>query len=142
MAVAANCYLALSLRFDLIKDQILAILSIYALGAFSAFTLTLIVAKLFGSYFASLPRWLVFGLILFTLTTLTIFITAGYFALEYRRFYAAWHAPVFSKVWFFEQAFTTLGAYYQFAVLGLRLYLPATPFIVFLASIILSRRIS
>lgn len=96
--------------------------------------------RLFHRLIQTLPKWLTLSLIIGSLTALTIGVTAGLFALEYRSFYANWHSPAFSKIWFFEQFFTLAGAIYQFAVLGLRLYLPLSPFIVFSASIILLRR--
>ncbi|CUX18001.1 MULTISPECIES: hypothetical protein [Agrobacterium tumefaciens complex] len=54
----------------------------------------------------------------------TLAVAAAFFAFEYRIFYAQWHAPAFSRIWFFQQLFTSLGAIYQFCVLGLGLYLP------------------
>ncbi len=54
----------------------------------------------------------------------TLAVAAALFALEYRIFYAQWHAPTFSRIWFFQQLFTSLGAIYQFVVLGLGLYFP------------------
>ncbi|MDN2567870.1 hypothetical protein N1F89_16730 [Aquibium sp. A9E412] len=55
---------------------------------------------------------------------LTAGLTAALFALHYRLYYAAWHAEAFTVEWAFQFAFTTANAGYQFAVLGLRLYLP------------------
>ena len=54
----------------------------------------------------------------------TIGATAGLFALEYRLFYAQWHAPFLSRIWMFQFVFTSASAVYQFAVLGLPHYLP------------------
>lgn len=58
------------------------------------------------------------------LTVLTIAATALLFALDYRSFYARWHAPVGSRLWMYQFAFTSAGAVYQFLVMGIRLYLP------------------
>jgi hypothetical protein len=140
--VASNAYIALYLRFALIKDYPLVIIATFALGAFLAIFALVAALHVAQRFVQRMPVWLMFCLAVSALCALTIGITAGLFALEYRNFYAQWHAPAFSRLWFFEQFFTLAGAYYQFAVLGLRLYLPATPFIVFLASIILTRRIS
>lgn len=138
LSIAAACWLGLFLTFDLIKDQIDKILSAYFWGASTASFITGLLASLTRRMKRSFRALI----ILLTLIAFTICDTALLFALEYREFYAQWHAPVLTKTWFFEQAFTTLGAFYQFAVLGLRLYLPLGPFIVLLASIILSRRVS
>jgi hypothetical protein len=70
----------------------------------------------------------------------TLIITALIFALQYRVFYAQWHEPAFSRIWFFQQLFTSLGAAYQFAVLGTRLCLPAAPVFLLAASYALCRR--
>ncbi|RUW22679.1 hypothetical protein EOA34_20760, partial [Mesorhizobium sp. M4B.F.Ca.ET.013.02.1.1] len=48
----------------------------------------------------------------------------GLFALQYRSYYAEWHAPAFTIRWAFELVFTMLTALYQFVVLGIRLYFP------------------
>lgn len=58
------------------------------------------------------------------LAVATIAVTAVTFALVYRAYYAAWHAPAFTLEWAFEFGFTVASALYQFAVAGLRLYMP------------------
>ena len=54
----------------------------------------------------------------------TLAFTGGLFALQYRSYYAEWHAPAFTLQWAFELVFTMLTALYQFVVLGIRLYFP------------------
>lgn len=54
----------------------------------------------------------------------TIAMTAFFFAMEYRLFYAQWHQPFGTRIWVFQFVFTSIGAAYQFLVMGLRLYLP------------------
>jgi hypothetical protein len=46
------------------------------------------------------------------------------FSIIYRNFYAQWHGDPFTRIWLFQLTFTSASALYQFAVLGLRLYLP------------------
>ncbi len=70
----------------------------------------------------------------------TIAVTAGLFALQYRIFYAQWHAPFPARVWFLQQIFTTASALYQFAVLGLRHFLPFAFILLFAVSLSMSRR--
>ena len=48
-------------------------------------------------------------------------------ALQYRAYYAQWHDPAFSRIWFWQQFYTALGSTYQYAVIGIRLYWPAGP---------------
>lgn len=58
------------------------------------------------------------------LSILTIGLTSVIFAIIYRSFYAQWHDEVFTRLWLIQLVFTTVSALYQFAVQGLRLYLP------------------
>lgn len=54
----------------------------------------------------------------------TVSVTGALYALQYRAYYAEWHAETFSVTWMFQFVFTVLAALYQFAVLGIRLYFP------------------
>ena len=54
----------------------------------------------------------------------TIAAAALLYALQYRFYYAEAHAPAFSIIWVYELVFTALAALYQFAVLGMRLFVP------------------
>lgn len=58
------------------------------------------------------------------LTLLTIGMTAFLFAMQYRLFFSRWHAPFATRIWFYQFAFTSAGAVYQFIVMGIRLYMP------------------
>lgn len=59
-----------------------------------------------------------------SLAAATIGLTALLYALQYRSYYAEWHAPAFTVTWAFQFVFTGLVAAYQFAVLGVRMYFP------------------
>tara|TARA_R110002020_G_scaffold35735_8_gene107752 strand:+ start:986 stop:1570 length:585 start_codon:yes stop_codon:yes gene_type:complete len=74
------------------------------------------------------------------LTIFTIGVTAVIFAIIYRNFYAQWHGDAFTKLWLIQLVFTTAAALYQFAVIGLRLYLPVGVVALFAASFLLARR--
>jgi hypothetical protein len=50
--------------------------------------------------------------------------TAGLYALQYRMFYAHWHASFPSLIWFFQLAFTSAGAIYIYTVNSLTFYWP------------------
>lgn len=70
----------------------------------------------------------------------TILFTAVLFSLNYRIYHAAWpHAP-FSRIWLLQVAFTVAGTFYQFAVIGLRLYFPIGFIALFGASLWYSQR--
>ncbi|WP_421913358.1 hypothetical protein [Mesorhizobium sp.] len=94
---------------------------LFASGGAIAFPVALFLARL-----VSLGRQrevaLAAGLV--CLVASTIGLTGGLFALQYRSYYAEWHAPAFTVTWAFQFSFTVLIALYQFAVLGIRLYLP------------------
>ncbi|MBW8447479.1 MAG: hypothetical protein K0M49_17795 [Arenimonas sp.] len=66
--------------------------------------------------------------------------TALLFALQYRHFYAQWHEPFGTRIWLFQFAFTSASAVYQFAVLGIRNYLPFGLILLIGASILHARR--
>lgn len=70
----------------------------------------------------------------------TAALTALLFALHYRQFYAQWHQPFGTLIWFFQFAFTSASAVYQFAVLGIRHYLPFGLILLIAASILHARR--
>lgn len=55
----------------------------------------------------------------------TIAMTAFLFAMEYRSFYAQWHHPILTWMGFRQFIGTSASGVYQFAVMGLGLYLPA-----------------
>ena len=101
------------------KIRLIAFL--FATGGAIAFPVGLFLARL-----VSLGRqWeVVLAAGLACLVASTIGITGGLFALQYRSYYAEWHAPAFTITWAFQFAFTVLIALYQFVVLGIRLYFP------------------
>jgi hypothetical protein len=70
----------------------------------------------------------------------TIAATAGLFALQYRLFYAHWHAPFPSRIWTYQFIFTSASALYQFAVLGLRHFLPSAFLILLVLAVLMARR--
>ena len=54
----------------------------------------------------------------------TIAMTAFLFAMDYRIFYAQWHHPILSSMGIRQFIGTSASGVYQFAVMGLGLYLP------------------
>ena len=71
----------------------------------------------------------------------TIAVTAFFFAMDYRIYYAQWHAPFATRTWVYQFIFTSLGAAYQFAVIGVRHYFPLGLIFLVAASLYLTRRI-
>lgn len=72
------------------------------------------------------------------LSTTTIAITSTTFALIYRSYYVQWHDTALTKLWLIQLVFTTASALYQFAVIGLRLYLPIGPLFLLAAALIIT----
>lgn len=86
------------------------------------------------------PDEIAFAAAVIFLSLATILITALIFAVIYRNFYAQWHGPFPSRLWVFQLVFTTAAALYQFAVMGMRLYLPLGAIFLLAASVMIARR--
>ncbi len=102
-------------------DRIRFVALLYGLGGVLAFPLGLTLARLVsrGRHWET-----AFATAFVSLLAATLASTGGLFALQYRSYYAEWHAPALTLTWAFEFAFTMLTALYQFVVLGVRLYFP------------------
>jgi hypothetical protein len=124
---------------DFATDREASIITTYFLGAVFAFLVSALIIRLLLGWLKARSWPVRTVLVILLLAGATIGLTALTYALDYRSFHAKWHSEAFSRIWFFEQAFTILGAFYQFAVLGIRLYLPFAPLILILASSILLR---
>ena len=70
------------------------------------------------------PREAAFAAAFLCLSLFTLGVTAVLFAIIYRNFYAQWHGDPFTRLWLLQLVFTSAAAIYQFAVAGVRLYLP------------------
>lgn len=71
---------------------------------------------------------------------MTVGLTALLYAIQYRSYYAEWHADPLTVTWAFQLVFTGLAAFYQFAVLGLQLYFPLGFAALFAAALWFARR--
>lgn len=76
------------------------------------------------------------------LIVMTIGCNAIFFCIHYWLFYTQWHAPFLSKTWAWQFIFTNVGALYQFAVLGLLLYLPLGLIFLTITSFLKARPVS
>ncbi len=121
MAMGASALTGLWLDNWETPEKIRFVVLLYAMGAAIAFPIGLFAARLI-----SLDRqWEVALAAAFVcLLAATLAFTGGLFALQYRSYYAEWHADAFTVRWAFELVFTSLTALYQFVVLGIRLYFP------------------
>ncbi len=120
-AMAASAHVALYLRNGAETSHFYSILLLFLLGGLVAWPFALVLGRFCAQGRACETRFASFFL---CLTVCTIAATAFLFALDYRSFYARWHAPVGTLTWFYQFGFTSAGAVYQFVVMGIRLYLP------------------
>ncbi|MCZ7864775.1 hypothetical protein [Agrobacterium salinitolerans] len=117
----ASAGIGLYVRNRLETDHAADIITLFFVGGFFGWLLALAALRFLP---ASTSRPSRFAAACLAIVFFTLAVAAALFAFEYRIFYAQWHAPAFSRIWFFQQLFTSLGAVYQFAILGLGLYFP------------------
>ncbi|MEI2299825.1 hypothetical protein [Ensifer sp. MJa1] len=131
-AMALSAWCGLWLRERALTFHLSELLLLFGLGALIAWPPSLFLAR-----FAAIGRRpeTRFAAYLLFLSLGTIATTAALFALDYRQFYAQWHAPAGSRTWFFQFTFTSLIAIFQFLVLGIRLYLPLGGLVLVAASL-------
>nr|WP_276315208.1 hypothetical protein [Mesorhizobium jarvisii] len=113
-------------------EKIRTVSLLFAGGGALAFPVGLFAARLVS---LGRGREVAFAAAMVCLVAATIGLTAGFYALQYRSYYAEWHAPVFTLTWGFQLAFTMAVASYQFMVLGIRLYFPLGFIALFAASL-------
>lgn len=94
---------------------------LFAAGGASAFPVGLFAARLVSP--GRRPE-AAFAAAFVCLLVATIGFTSGFYGLQYRLYYAEWHAPAFTRLWANEYFYTFAASLYQFAVLGMRLYFP------------------
>ena len=122
-AMAAAAAASLVWRRDWALDgQAALLLAIFAGGGFLGFPAARFLLDRFlpGNWQATRrfsAAFLLFG-------AATVGFTALLFAIQFRTYYAQWHAGPGSVRFYFETFFTILSACYQFLVLGLRIYIP------------------
>ena len=121
IAMGASALLVLALENWETPQKIRTVTALFVLGGAAGFPLGLVLAR-FLSY--RRRREAAFATAFLSLAVATAAMTAGFFALQYREYYAEWHADPFTRIWFLQFAHTFAAALYQFAVLGLRLFFP------------------
>jgi len=134
--MASSALSALYLRNGLLTSHLPALLIVYFLGGALAWPLMLPLARLLAH---RRPLEVRFAAFFLTLSLGTVAMTAFLFAMDYRWFYARWHAPFGTLVWTFQFAFTGASAVYQFAVLGAGLFLPLGFIVLVAVSLYLAR---
>jgi hypothetical protein len=124
-------------RDGLIIISRLAVVSLFFYGAAVGFAPGLWLAELLCGKSGRIARF-VAGTIILALSTHTA--TAAIFALQYRVFYAHWHAEFPSITWCYQLVGTSIGAVYQFTVDSFYVYFPAAPLMFIALGIWFARR--
>jgi len=134
MALSAQAWLWLSMAA--LTSHYWSITALVFCGAALAWPLSLVSFR-FIAY--RRPREAAFAAAFLCLSLFTLGVTAVLFAIIYRNFYAQWHGDPFTRLWLLQLVFTSAAAIYQFAVAGVRLYLPLGVAFLFGASWMLAR---
>jgi hypothetical protein len=137
LTMALSAAAGLYWRHDLIIIQRLAAISLFFYGGAVGFAPGLWLSELICGKAGQITRFIV-GTIILGLATHTA--TATIFALQYRVFYAHWHAPFLTVVWCFQQVFTSASALYQFTVDSQYVYVPLAPVALVVLGIWFARR--
>ncbi|MBW3098845.1 hypothetical protein [Pseudohoeflea coraliihabitans] len=137
LAMMVSAQASLWLRTAGVTDHFWSLSLLYFSGAFLAWPVALYLIRLTSLARGFEPR---LAASLLFLTVATIVVTACVFALHYRLFYAQWHGAAFGRLWLIQFIFTFVAALYQFAVMGLRLYLPFGALFLMAAALWLSWR--
>jgi hypothetical protein len=123
----------------LIQDlKLVFLLLLYFLGGLLGFPFALFLMAFTGAGRRFDTR---FAASFLSLAICTVLMTAFLFSLQYRQFYAQWHAPFGTEIWMFQYVFTAASAVYQFMVSGLKLYLPVGMVMILVTAAFLARRI-
>ncbi|WP_426236272.1 hypothetical protein [Pararhizobium sp. DWP1-1-3] len=121
LMMAGSALVALYLRNGAETFHLKSILILFFCGGVASWPFALLLGR-FGAM--GRGRETHFAAFFLCLTLCTIAVTAVLFALDYRIFYARWHAPFGTGTWAYQFTFTSASAIYQFIVMGIRLYLP------------------
>ncbi|MEM0898344.1 MAG: hypothetical protein AAGI92_00140 [Pseudomonadota bacterium] len=114
-----------------LQRQLELIALFFALGAAISFPLALFIAR----FLRKTPGKLRFIIIASSIAVCTLLATAIVLALEFRGYFVQWHAPFGTRLWLWQQFFTTAGAVYQYLVIGIRLYFPLGLIALFVVSL-------
>lgn len=134
--MAAAAFGALYLQNRAETSQLFAVLLLYLCGGVLAWPFALSLARFTSEGRRMDAR---FAAYFFCLTAFTILATAFLFAMQYRQFYARWHAPFGTRIWIYQFMFTGANSVYQFVVMGVRLFVPFGAIILAVTSLWLAK---
>nr|WP_205926316.1 MULTISPECIES: hypothetical protein [unclassified Rhizobium] len=135
--MAASALAALYWRNGLLSSHLAALTLVYFFGGALAWP---ILVPLTQRFTRSRPVSARFAAFFLMLSIGTAAMTAFLFSMDYRWFYSRWHAPFGSLIWTFQLLYTGASAVYQFAILGLSLFLPFGLLCLIAVSAYLARR--
>ncbi len=121
LVCGASAAFGLTMRDQLSPGHAPMIVGLFALGGFMALPPAAYIARFASGRRGRTAR---FAALFVAVAVATVGLTAALFTVPQYVYYAQWHEPALSKVWFIQLAFTAAGAFYQFAIIGLRLYFP------------------
>ncbi len=121
LLMAASALVSLYVRNRLETAHLAQLLALYLAGGVLAWPFVVFTARLVSRNARLETR---FAACLVLLAVGTIAMTAFLFAMDYRLFYSQWHQPLLTKTGMRQVFGTSASAVYQFAVMGLGLYLP------------------
>lgn len=124
-------------RNELILHSRVALISLFFFGPALGFGPGLWLAQALSLGAGTVRRFFI-GMIAIALVAHAT--TGLLFGLQYRMFYAHWHAPFPSLIWCLQFMFTLVGALYQFAVDSLYFYYPLVPLLFVALGIWFARR--
>ena len=119
--MALSLYVSLQLSVAGLTAHLWSLILLYFAGGTLAFPLAE-----FGMRFlaAGKPAEARFSAAFLCLSVITAAVTALLFAIVYRSFFTHWHGEMFTWPWIQQLGVTIASALYQFAVIGVRGYLP------------------
>jgi hypothetical protein len=135
--MGASAWLAGAAAGKSIRGSLSAEIVTFSIGGLAALSPGLFLFRLLGPGKGHGQR---FALIFLSLAAATALCTWLTFAVFFRAYYAQWHDDFLTGDWLREQIFTMASAGYQFAVLGLRSFLPLGLPALFLASWHISKK--
>ncbi len=136
LGMAVSAWFTLWMDGQIHDLKLVFLLLLYFLGGCLSFPFALFLMAFAGAGRRLDTR---FAASFLALALCTILMTAFLFSLQYRQFYAQWHAPFGTEIWMFQYVFTAASAVYQFMVYGLKLYLPAGMVMILLTAAFLAR---
>lgn len=136
--MVCSAWLGLALRGWQASTNLYEVCIVFFVGGLLAFLPGLWVGRIVARGRAAHAR---FATVFVALLLATLGMTAVVYALQYRQYYSQWHEDVFTRIWMFQLIFTFAAAIYQFAVLGMRLFVPVGFIALVAAALYYARRI-